>query len=265
MAYTFSELKDAYKAVGVTRGRVVYVTSDLGRLMQFERPGKAAVLDAHFSALMDLLGPNGTLVVPTASMYLCNTDVPFDVDRTPSENVGILSEFVRTRPGTRRSVHPFVSYGAHGELARAITDNVARHAFGPETPEARLIELDAVTVCVGLPPNITCSTVHHVEQVMAVPYRYAKEYEHPLVRGGSIHRELFYQYAWYRDIDLKRDRVQKIFARFRTEHPVVSVPVGRGHIHGYSTAAFYKAAIKMFAEDIYIWCREPPTIRPYRQ
>lgn len=264
MAYTREQLRSAYAAVGVSPGRVVYVTSDLGRLMAYEQPGKEAVLSAHFQVLMELLGPEGTLVVPTASVNLCNTPIPFDLDATPSHQVGALSEYVRTRPGTRRSFHPFVSYGAHGRLAEAITGRCARHAFGPETPEARLVELDALVVSVGVEPNLSCSTVHHVEQVMAVPYRYAKEYPHPVVRDGKTVEELFYQYVWYRGIGVRRDRVRKIWARFSAEARITHVPLGRGALWSYGLGEFYRCATRLFAEDIYIWCEEPPTDRPYR-
>jgi hypothetical protein len=52
--YAREDLDRDYRDLGVGPGRVIYVTSDLGRLMVFEKPGKAAVLEAHFDALMDL-------------------------------------------------------------------------------------------------------------------------------------------------------------------------------------------------------------------
>ena len=264
MPYSKSDLREAYRAVGVTSGRTVYLTSDLGRLMDFERPGRQAVLDAHLEVLLDLLGSEGTLVASVASMNLCNTDTPFDPAQTPSFRMGAFSEHLRCQPGVSRSFHPFVSYAALGRNAAAITERVARQSFGPETPEARLIEAGALTVSVGLAPNFTCSTVHHVEQCMAVPYRYAKEYLHPVVRGGATVTEAFYQYVWYRDIDLKRDYARKVFARFEAENPVSYQGVGRAGIWGYETAAFWRSATRALAEDIYMWCETPPTIRPYR-
>ena len=76
-SYTYNDLVTAYRDLGVKSGRVIYVTSDLGRLMAFEKPGKQDVLEAHYEALTELIGSSGTLVVPTASMDICNTDTDY--------------------------------------------------------------------------------------------------------------------------------------------------------------------------------------------
>ena len=262
--YTQADIVEAYRSVGVTVKRVIYVTSDFGRLMAYERPGKSSALGAHLEVLRDLVGPEGTVVVPTASLNLCNRGIPFDVDNTPSFRVGTFSEHVRRQAGSARSFHPFVSYTALGRDAHALTDDVARHAFGPETPEARMIDADALCVVVGKHPRLTCSTVHHVEMIMGVPYRYTKEYEHPVVRNGKTRKEMFYQYVWYRDIDLERDGNRRIFAGFSAAHDLRQAPLGRGLIHAYSMRAFAAFCQKLLARDIYAWCARPPEKRPYR-
>ncbi len=124
-AYTKADIAATYREVGVKRGQTVYVTSDLGRLMKFEIPGKSAILEAHLDVLQDLVGGHGNIVVPTASMQICNTEIPFDLAATPSHQVGIFSEFIRTRAGALRSFHPFVSYTALGHDKRAFTEDVS--------------------------------------------------------------------------------------------------------------------------------------------
>jgi aminoglycoside 3-N-acetyltransferase len=265
MSYSYADLINAYGALGVEKGRTVYVTSDLVYLMAYEKPGKKALLEAHFNALMELLGPDGTLVVSTASTNLCNTDILFDPDRTPVHLVGQLSEYVRTRPEARRSFHPFVSYCAIGPQAEHITANVSRHAYGPETPEARMIELDALSISIGLYPRHTCSTVHHVEQMLAVPYRYTKEFEQPVVRDDKTVTELFYLYVWYRDCGIERSNTKWIFEHLDKASIVKSTPVGAGKIHSYSMPEFVAKVTRLIIDDMYIWCERPPEQRPWRQ
>jgi aminoglycoside 3-N-acetyltransferase len=264
-SYTYDELIAAYRALGVGSGKTIYVTSDLGRLMAFERPGKEAVLEAHFNALMSLIGPEGTLVVPTASLNLCNTDTPFDLENTPSFMVGALSEYVRKKPGALRSFHPFVSYTALGKHAEFVTQNVARHSYGPETPEGRMSELDALSISVGLHPRFSCSTTHHVEHLMAVPYRYTREYLHPVVREGKTIIEPFYMYVWYRNSDIKRDHVKKIFFTYESRQNIDNVSLGRAIIYAYPMNNMIKEMSRMFAIDPYIWCEFSPQIRPWRE
>ena len=84
MSYSKDDLLKAYQEIGVDKAKVVYVSGSLPYLREFEKPG-TAVLDAHFNALSELIGPDGTIVVFTQSTNLCNTDTPFDLDNTESE------------------------------------------------------------------------------------------------------------------------------------------------------------------------------------
>lgn len=259
-----AELRRAYAALGVARGETVLHTGNLAGLMQADPADRRAVLRLHHEALSELLGPEGTLVVPTASASLCNTETPYDPARTRSE-MGAFTEYVRRLPGAVRSFHPFVSYTAIGPAAEAVCGNVSRHAYGPETPEARLIERGALSVSVAMHPRLTCSVVHHIEMAMGVPYRYPKEYIHPVVRGGAVLREPFYQYVWYRECGIERDMNVRLFAGFEAKHRVLKADVGRGALFSYRIAEFYRHAVGMFRDDIYAWLRRPPAVRPYQR
>jgi len=266
VAYTFSDIVSAYKALGIRKGDLVYVVTELWRLRNFAGGADAdAICGAHYGALRQVVGDAGTIAVSTASVNICNTEIPFDPATTPAYNTGVLSEYVRQLPGTRRSFHPFVSYAANGPLADAITANVSRHAYGPESPEARLIENGAKFVTIGMSPGPACSTVHHVEQVMGVPFRYVKEFSHPVVRDGKIARELFYMHVWYRDTGMVKDRGGKMFEQLtgRYGFEVKSTTLGRGRMWSYDMAAYYPLACRVFADDIYTQCDVLPQVRPY--
>lgn len=265
MPYTYDELLEAYRRAGVTRGQVIYVVSELWRLREYADPAEGAVTRAHFGALRELIGPEGTLVASTGSTNICNSDTVFDLAATPSHGVGVLSEFVRLQPGAKRSFHPFVSYTAIGAQADAITRDVSRHAYGPETPEARMIEMDARLVSIGMKPNLSCSTGHHVEQMAAVPFRYVKEFTHPVRRGGEVRREPFYMHVWYRDTGMVKDRYEELFRRLGGELKISSVPLGRGTVFSYSMREFYQAAIRIVALDPYVSCKTAPQNRPYQR
>lgn len=263
--YTFDDLLAAYAALGVAAGRVVYVTADLTPLGAFaDMSRREAVLEAHFRALTRLLGPTGTLAVGAGSTNLCNTDIPFDPATTPAHGVGVFSEWVRKQPGARRSFHPFVSYAAVGARAEEITAKVSRHAYGPESPEGRMIALDGLAISIGLFPRHTCSTVHHVEHLMAVPYRYTKEFVHPVAREGAVVREPFYMYVWYRDCGIRRSNTKHIFRRLEGTDLIAEAAVGAGSIWSYSMRRFVDAVVPLFIENMYIWCEEPPATRPWR-
>ncbi|MEV7187126.1 AAC(3) family N-acetyltransferase [Kitasatospora sp. NPDC093102] len=135
-------------------------------------PGGAAGV---VEALLDVLGPDGTLVAytatpensatsrshQTATAGLSPAEVAdyqarmprFDPATTPaSPSMGALSEAIRTHSGAMRSGHPQTSWAAVGRLAREITE---RHPLtshlGPESPLGRLYELDARVLMIGVP------------------------------------------------------------------------------------------------------------------
>lgn len=265
MPYTYRDLLRAYTEVGVAAGRIVYVVPELWRLRAYETSDADAIPRAHYDALREILGPEGTLVVSTASTNICNTETVFDPAETPSHGAGVLSEYVRRLPGARRSMHPFVSYAAIGPAAGFLTDAVSPHAYGPETPEARMIERDALLVSVGMAPNFSCSTAHHVEHVVGVPFRYVKEFEHPVRRDGTVRRELFYMHVWYRDIGMVKDRYAELFRRLEGRLEIKTATVGAGTVYAYSMADFYRAAAKIVAHENYISCKGEPQNRPYRR
>ena len=262
--YTRDDIRAAYEAVGVATGKTVLVRSDLARLYAFETPGRQAVLDAHYEILRELIGSNGTLVVPSGNLEICNTETPFDADQTPSAMLGVFSEYIRTLPGARRRFHPYISHAAIGPLAGDIVDDCSRHAYGPETPKARLIDMDALAVSVGIHPRLTCSTVHHAEQAVGVPYRYTKEFMHPVVRDGALAEEPFYMFVTHHGVDIERDKNKKIWAEFEARYEAPYAPLGKGGVWSYSMADFYASTIASFKEDIYVWLARPPENRPYR-
>lgn len=158
-------LTDDLRRLGVAPGGVVLMHSSY-RSVGFVPGGPQAVVQA----VLDALGPDGTLVVPTHTSD--NTDpagwsrppVPpdwwepirreapgFDPARTPAgKPMGVLAETVRTWPGAFRSAHPHVSFAAVGPRAGEIT---AGHryddALGDSSPLGAVYRLDGQVLLLG--------------------------------------------------------------------------------------------------------------------
>lgn len=141
--------------------------------------------------LLELLGPKGTLVVPTftpensdtSRAYLANTGrlpfVPrrlrrqwmphFDPDHTPAPTMGALAECVRTSPGRVRSLHPQTSFAGLGPRA---WDLLVRHHphchLGEDSPLARLYEAGAQVLLLRVGFE-ACSAFHLAEYRMSPP------------------------------------------------------------------------------------------------
>jgi aminoglycoside 3-N-acetyltransferase len=146
------------RAMGLRPGETLLVHSSLSSLGWVCGGPVAVVL-----ALLDALGDDGTLVVPTQSSD--NSDPagwayppvpetwwadirastpPYDSRTTPSRGVGVIPETVRNWPGAVRSAHPQTSFAAVGARAAAIVDGHALDCqLGERSPLARLEEAGA--------------------------------------------------------------------------------------------------------------------------
>lgn len=107
------ELRRTFRAVGVRRGSILCVHSSLSQFGYI--PGGARTL---VDALLDVLGPRGTLCIPTHSLSVLGAE-PYDPRRSPTV-VGAVSQYFLGRPGVVRSPHPTHSVAAFGPAARAL-------------------------------------------------------------------------------------------------------------------------------------------------
>ena len=263
-SYSYNEIITTLEKVGLSKGDIVYVQSALWKFRNIDNNLNISKLPNYFfDAISEVIGASGTIVVPTSSQNIMNTKVPFDIDLTPSHERGIFSEFVRLHPDSQRSFHPFSSYSAIGPSSSDIVSDTPRQAYGPNSPEDRLINLNARILILGLNENII-TTTHHIEHVIGVPYRYYKEFMHPVMRNGSIKIEPYYQYVYYLNSDIEHGENKRIFASIGDSLDVKSANLGLGMVHSYKMSDFYKFSVKAFQNNIYIWCKFDPEVRPWR-
>jgi aminoglycoside 3-N-acetyltransferase len=153
-------------------------------------------------ALLDALGPEGTLVAytgwqdgppdnldslddETRRVYLEEHPAYDPRIALSSRDHGRIPEALRTWPGARHSGHPEAGVAALGPLAEALT---ATHryndAYGADTPYSRLVELGGQVVVLGAPLD-TVTLVHHAEAVARVPGKRRVGYAMPIMVGGE--------------------------------------------------------------------------------
>jgi len=162
---TRTKIAAALRALGLAPGAAVFVHSALSS-MGHVAGGAAAVVDA----LIDVLGPAGTLVVPTFTFIHGRSDNPvFDPARDPSE-MGRITEETRTRAGARRSCHLLHSVAALGVHAEEIAAFHGPAAWAADGPFWKLHDLDAHILLLGV-PYLRCTYFHLLEQLVQVRYR----------------------------------------------------------------------------------------------
>ena len=174
--FTRASLRDDLSRIGLRAGDTVMVhaaMSKVGPLLNGP--------DALSNAILDVVGPEGTMLVYTSwdSVHDDLLDdegrvVPKWRDHVPGYDQqasravrmnGIIAEFVRTMPGARRSANPGASVASVGKLADWITaDHRLDYGFGEGTPLSKLVEVSGRVLMVGAPWD-TMTLIHHADHL----------------------------------------------------------------------------------------------------
>ncbi|WAO97118.1 SPBc2 prophage-derived aminoglycoside N(3')-acetyltransferase-like protein YokD [Fusarium falciforme] len=174
---TRSSLANNLRSLGLSPGDTVLVHSSLSRIGWINGGAETLV-----HSLLDVLAPQGTLVVPTHTgsnsdpAGWVNPPVPqswwqtirdtmpvFDVRTSRTERMGVVSETVRTWPGAVRSMHPQTSFSAIGANSKVVTEAHALDSLlGDESPLTRLEDVDAKVLLLGVGFDV-CTCFHLAE------------------------------------------------------------------------------------------------------
>jgi len=165
-----ADIASGLRDLGIDRGDVVFVHSSLSTFGYVEG-GADTVIDA----LLDVLGPDGTLAMPTFTWgeFHDKIGIVFDVANTPCET-GRIPETFRKRPGVIRSGHICHSVAACGPHAEEILgDGVS--SFGKGSPFDALYRLNAWNLLLGVGFS-SCTALHSAEERVQVPYRAYRDF-----------------------------------------------------------------------------------------
>jgi aminopeptidase-like protein/aminoglycoside N3'-acetyltransferase len=187
-----AELTRTLRALGVRAGDTMMAHVDVEALYGADDatpPGQrhADVL----AALQAVVGPAGTVLVPTYTYSFCRGDA-FDPRRTPTRGgdwcpSGGFLEYVRTRPGAARSEDPIHSIAGIGPAARALLLDAAPTCFGPGGVFERLVQADVVYALVGVSIE-EITQQHYTEELIGSPFRYRKLFTGDVHVDGRVER-----------------------------------------------------------------------------
>jgi aminoglycoside 3-N-acetyltransferase len=167
------------RQIGIRPGDLLQVHSSLSAIGYVEG-GADAVVDA----LLEALGPTGTLMVPTFNHGAAEV---FDVQTTPSVN-GAITEAVRKRPAAKRSVHPTHPYAAIGPLAEELTcEHLELLTFDERSPLGKLATMGGHVLLLGVGMD-RCTAAHIGETMARVPCVGYREFERKVLGSdGTVH------------------------------------------------------------------------------
>ena len=161
------KIKQDLIALGIKPGDAVLMHSSFRSLGKIDGGAKT-----FFDAFLEVLGDEGTLILPSLSYNRVNFENPeFDKETTGS-CVGYLPEFFRTSvPGVLRSLHATHSCCAVGKLAEEFVKDHEKDItpVGENSPFTKLPKYNGKILMLGCGTKFNTS-MHGVEEKADVPY-----------------------------------------------------------------------------------------------
>lgn len=199
---TFADALTSY----ITPGDILCLEVDtmrFGKLL----PGisRECFLGGFFELFKRLVGPNGTVVIPTFSYSWGQTSSVkvYDVLNTPGK-VGIFPEFFRKQPGVLRTMDPMFSLAIWGKKSEELISGITKTSFGQGSVYHRMHDHNAKLISFGLnkydPTFIHYAEQYYHENVRTLDYRFVKRFEGEIidVKGRRYEDE---HYCFSRHLD----------------------------------------------------------------
>lgn len=191
---TVAQIIDALQGVGVKVGDGLLIHS---ALQFFGQP--IGGIEIYFSALQEVLGADGTIVVPTFNFAFARGE-DYDPATAPSIGMGTFSEYIRQQPQAVRTTHPMQSFTAIGKWASELAACDTPSAFDDGSAVDRMLDLDFKLLLLGA--DIQASAIlHYSEQRAEVPYRFWKDFTGRVKRGGKWETVTYRMFVRNLDID----------------------------------------------------------------
>jgi aminoglycoside N3'-acetyltransferase len=205
-----------------------------------------AVLDIHPQS------SKGTMVVPTFNFNFAKGE-SYDPQTTPSQGMGIFSEYVRQQYGARRSSNPMQSLAVIGAYAADLVDRDTPSAFDPGSIFDRMLELDFKLLLLGADVQAV-SIIHYSEQRACVPYRYWKDFTGCVKNPGTGDWETRTYRMYVRD--LERDPQLKLYPiqeSLKIRGQWTDQPLNYGYISTCRLRDFVAVADELLAADPWVF------------
>ena len=178
---TKQDIVRGLRELGVQEGDILMVHSALSSLGRVE-DGADALIDA----LLEAVGPSGTVAMPTLYLPAISGAEVFDVNESPSQ-MGEVTEVFRKRAGVIRGMHPTHPVAVTGARAEdLIRDHIsAPTACGKGTPFGRLAEWGGKVLLIGVDQDRN-TLLHTAEDYAGCPFLSQRTVKYRDPADGSV-------------------------------------------------------------------------------
>ncbi len=152
------ELIDGFREVGLKEGDSLIVHSSYKSIGGVDGGPETVI-----KALLEVIGSEGNLMLPTFNYTRPLPEPYFDPENTPART-GIIPEMGRKWEGAIRSLHPTHSVAVIGPKARElVADHLKYRAVGVGSPVDRLAQMGGKVLLIGV-GHISNTMIHIAEE-----------------------------------------------------------------------------------------------------
>jgi aminoglycoside 3-N-acetyltransferase len=250
----------ALKSLGIKQGDNLLVHGGLLNLGQIGGKSAEENLDIIYDALIEVLGTEGTLIVPAFYYEFARWDKSFDVDNDePSTGLGSFSSYVVRKSNAKRSLHPLSSMAAVGKNATLICEGTCPTSYGVGSSWDKLFELNGKMLFLGV--DLSAMTfVHYVEHRMGVPHIYNKLHNANVVKNGKELNLPICSSVRYLDFDIVYNKSK--YTQIFSEAGLVKEQVlGKSISYLVSMKEAFNFIVDKLSDDVYFLLKNKPKFR----
>lgn len=237
------DLKNTIEQLGIKSGDIICMPSELfnfGIPMQKKNDFLKSILECFF----DVLGEDGTLIMPTFTYSFCKNEIYDKVKSTTK--MGALNEYFRNQEGVKRTNDPIFSFAVKGAKEDLFLKDSAS-CFGENSVYDCLIKNNGKYVLFGT--TIGHTLTHRIEEEVGVEYRYFKTFNGLMIDeyGKKIDKSIEY---YVRCLDKKSlpdvDNINKIT---RSTKSFIKQSFGGADICVFDAKEYREALINALKKD----------------
>ncbi|MCM3874384.1 MAG: DUF4910 domain-containing protein [Pyrinomonadaceae bacterium] len=217
------------------------------------------ICESILDALQSVVGPDGTILVPTYTFSLCKQEV-FDLHDTPtaggpwSTSVDFL-EFFRQLPGVVRSADPIHSVAGLGPKAQELLTDLPNSCFGSGSVHERLLRVGGKICMIGVGLD-EATFRHYVEELVQVPFRFKKLFTGYIRNGKGLQKS-----GWVYNVRVMAENGYP--DGIRLERKAIEAgkcsiaPVGLGQVKTVDCREYFDLTLRELEQDPWLTARGP--------
>ncbi len=204
MMGNYVKLYEYAKYMKIERGDIILISSDSKKMAFDALTNKEPVnLNNFIDGIIDVIGPEGTLLFPTYNWDFCGGET-FDYKNTTCKT-GTLGTIALKRSDFKRTKHPIYSFAVYGNYQDELCNMENTDSFGIDSPFNFFKKKNAKNYIIDVSLQHSFTFAHFVEeQSGVVKHRYVKDFHGDYVdERGNVSRKTYSMFVRNLDLDVK--------------------------------------------------------------